>query len=96
MPDLEEIYSKLGSGFCRVKEGKLLESYLLSDAEIEMIGKMLPVTEHLPQDLEVGILEFDINSRFAIFKIEDHFLVFPVKTDNFSEIMKKKGAFYET
>lgn len=96
MLDMGKIYSKLGSGFCVVKEGKILENYLLSDSEIEWIKKLLPLTDFFPKDFDLGILEFDMNNRFGVFKIEDQFLLFPVRTDNLGEIMKKKGAIYET
>ncbi|MDK2794971.1 MAG: hypothetical protein PWQ22_99 [Archaeoglobaceae archaeon] len=95
MPDMGKIYSELGSGFCIVKEGKILENYLLSDFEIEWIKKLLPLIDFFPKDFELGIFEFDMNRRFGVFKIEDKFLLFPARTDNLGEIIRKKGAIYE-
>lgn len=89
------IYSKLGTGFCIVKEGKILETYLLSTSEIPNIEELAKITPEFPEDFEVGILEFDIKSRFGAIKMEDKFIIFPVKTDNIGEILKKKGALYE-
>lgn len=91
-----EIYSKLGSGFCLVKEGKISESYLLSDSEIERIKKISPLTVFFPEDFEIGILELDIESRYAFIRLKDGFLLFPVRTENIGEIVKKKGVIYET
>ncbi|MCS7130307.1 MAG: hypothetical protein NZ872_02690 [Archaeoglobaceae archaeon] len=95
MPNSTEIYSKLGTGFCIVKEGKILEIYLLDNSEIQKIEKLTKITMTLPEDFEAGVLELDIKNRFGVIKMEDKFVLFPAKSDNVGEILRKKGVLYE-
>ncbi|MEM0215522.1 MAG: hypothetical protein QW384_06020 [Archaeoglobaceae archaeon] len=94
MLNTREFYSKLGSGVCVVKEGKILETYLLGEEEIQKIEKISSVVSNFPKDFETGIVEFGENSRFAVFRMEDFFLIFPVRTDNVAEIMRKREMIY--
>lgn len=94
MLNTREFYSRFGSGVCIVKEGKILETYLLGEEEIQKIEKICPVVSNFPKDFEAGIVEFGENARFAIFRTEDFFLIFPARTDNIAEIMRKRETIY--
>ncbi|MDI9642353.1 MAG: hypothetical protein QXQ38_03140 [Archaeoglobaceae archaeon] len=95
MLNVTEIYSKLGTGFCIIKDGKILESYLLDNTQSQKLDMVAKITAVLPEDFEAGILEFDIKNMFGAIKMEDKIVIFPVKTDNLGEILKRKGALYE-
>lgn len=90
MPDTREFYSKVGSGVCVVKEGKILESYLLGEDELQKIEKISSITSNFPKDFDTGIIEFNENIRFGIFRLEDYFLIFPARTENIAEIIRKR------
>lgn len=89
-----DFYSKVGSGVCIIKEGKMLERYLLGEEEIQKIEKISSLVSNFPKDFDTGIVEFAENFRFAIYRMEDYFLVFPVRTDNIAEIMRKREMIY--
>ncbi|MCX8172502.1 MAG: hypothetical protein N3D09_02675 [Archaeoglobaceae archaeon] len=85
-----EFYSKTGSGACIVKEGKILETYLLGEEDLRNIEKISSLVSNFPKDFDAGIIEFGEKSRFGIFKVEDHFLIFPVRTENVAEIIRRR------
>ncbi|MEM2727365.1 MAG: hypothetical protein QXV61_03805 [Archaeoglobaceae archaeon] len=96
MPDTRDFYSKIGTGVCVVKEGKILETYLLGEDELKKIEKISSLVSGFPKDFDTGIIEFGENIRFGIFKIEDYFLIFPVRTDNVAEIVRKREVINAT
>ncbi|MCS7144405.1 MAG: hypothetical protein NZ879_05220 [Archaeoglobaceae archaeon] len=96
MPDPRDFYSKVGSGVCVVKEGKILETYLLAEEELQKIEKISSLVSTFPKDFDIGILEFSENNRFGIFRIEDYFLIFPVRTENIAEIIRKREVINAT
>lgn len=89
MVDVKKLYSKLGSGICVVEGGKIAQVYLLSEEEVLLIEKIAKILPDLPEDFEFGFVEFE-NNRFSIFKVERNYLVFPAKTENLAELIRKK------
>ncbi|MEM1579177.1 MAG: hypothetical protein QXN34_07475 [Archaeoglobaceae archaeon] len=89
--DVKKLYSKLGSGLSIVAGGEIVEVYLLSEEEVAFIEKIANVLPELPEEFEFGFVEFE-NYKFGIFKLEGSYLVFPVKTENLGEIIRKKGV----
>ncbi len=90
MVDPRDFYTKFGSGVCVIKDGKILVTYLLCEDEIQKIEKISSLISALPKDFDTGIVDFDENNRFGVFRVGETFLVFPVRTDNIAEIIQKR------
>jgi len=91
MFDLRKFHSKTKLGACIVKQGKIFDSYLMSEEEISIIEKILGIFSELG-DVELGYIEKD-DFKFAFFKFGDDFLVFTVKSENIAEIQRIRGVF---
>lgn len=63
MPNSTEIHSKLGTGFCMVKRGKILEIYSVDNSKTQKIEKLTKITMSLPEEFEICGLELDKKIR---------------------------------
>ncbi|MEG9193924.1 MAG: hypothetical protein HA489_05415 [Archaeoglobales archaeon] len=90
MVNAREFYSKFGVGVCVIRDGKILETYLLGEDEIQKIEKISSVITTFPKDFDTGVIDFGENIRFGVFRVGETFLVFPVRTDNIAEIVRKR------
>jgi hypothetical protein len=92
---LEKIYSVLGTGSCLVKDGEIIESYLLSDEEVKLIEKIAKVTPFLPEKFKVGFFEHE-GGRIIAIKHGEVFICFPARSDNvMSELRKVEVEVYD-
>ncbi|TDA25860.1 MAG: hypothetical protein DSO01_06745 [Archaeoglobi archaeon] len=91
MFDLRKFHSQTKLGACLINQGKISDSYLMSEEEISVIEKILGIFSELG-DVELGYIEKD-GFRFAFFKFGDDFLVFPVKSENIAEIRRIRDVF---
>jgi len=92
MVSARDFYSKTGRGVCLIKDGKIVETYLLGEEEVIKIERIFSALSAFPPDFETGIVEFDENSKFGIFRISDYLLIFPVRTENFADIIRIRGT----
>lgn len=91
MFDARKFHSKTGKGSCIVKDKKIQESYLLSEEEILEVEKIAPMISELPLSIDFGYVETE-KSKFGILRFEDYFVVFPVRTENISEIIRARSV----
>ncbi len=87
MVNLKDIYLKTGMGVCLIENGRVVDHYLISDEDLKLISEFCFLTSHLPENFKLGIFEHE-NGRFAILKYQNSLLGFPVRKDNFMELIK--------
>ncbi len=85
---LKKIYTQLGHGVCRVKDGEIAESYLLSDEEVEFIKEIAKLTTILPEKFKLGVFEHE-KGKVVILRYGEEFICFPAKSENVMELIKK-------
>lgn len=91
MFDARKFHFVTGRGSCVVKNNKILQSYLLSEEEILAVEKITPIISELPKDIDFGYVEIGAY-RFGLFRIQDSFVVFPLRTENISEIVRIRSV----
>ncbi|WP_456329668.1 hypothetical protein [Archaeoglobus sp.] len=92
---LEKIYSVLGIGSCFIKNGEVVDSYLLSDEELGFIKKIAKVTIQLPEKFKIGFFEHE-EGKAIVLKHGEGFICFPARSDNvMSELRKVKVEVYD-
>ncbi len=87
MVNLKDIYLKTGVGVCLIENGRVTEHYLLTDEDVELISEFCFLTSFLPENFKFGIFEHE-KGRIGMLKYRDNFLAFPVKKDNFMELIR--------
>lgn len=92
---LQKIYSVLGIGSCLIKDGEIVESYLLSDEELNLIEKIAKVTAYLPEKFKIGFFEHE-GGKLILIKHGEDFICFPARSDNvMSELRKVEVEVYD-
>ncbi len=87
MVNLKDIYLKTGVGVCLIEDGRVTQHYLLVDEDVELISELCFLTSFLPDNFKFGIFEHE-KGRVALLKHQNNFLGFPVKKDNFMELIR--------
>jgi len=92
---LEKIYSVLGTGSCFIKDGEVVDSYLLSDKELKFIETIAKITPQLPEKFKMGFFEHE-KGKAIVLKHGEGFICFPARSDNvMSELRKVEVEVYD-
>jgi len=95
MVDLRKLHESTGLRSCLVENGKVVDSYLLTDDELDCISKIISVMDILPPSFEFGI--FNIREiGCCVMKVKNgeiKFVISPVTGGNIGELYRKFKLF---
>jgi hypothetical protein len=89
MVNLKQFHSKTGLRTCYISNGKIIDSYLLTDEELNKITDLSSFLDSLPEGFTIGVVEIESGEKYCIVKAEEGFLVSPVDTENIGELYRK-------
>ncbi len=89
MINLKQLHSITGLRVCCVSHGKIVDSYLLTNEEINKINNLGSLINSLPENFVIGIIETNEKERFCIIKAKECFFISPIETENIGEVYKK-------